>query len=113
MISAHEARELIKTSQVNLDALLAALDIEVQKAATLGKGKIFLTDALPYNEDLRIEHRQYYPPVMTAFQQILRNELKKLGYSLQIVSRHVQVSGGFGSMEDAKYEDRPFLELSW
>ena len=113
LINAREARELVEQSKDVLDKRLEKISEKIREAATLGKQELYLADVLYHDDWVKVEHKPFYQPEFTPIQLRIQKEMKRLGFTMCIAMREVQVGGGFKSMDETKFEDHPYILIKW
>ena len=113
MITQAEARALVDSSNVVMEARIEKIGEKISEAAALGKTELWLSDVL-YSDEFQINHQPYRSAGMTPLQQLVKKELSKYGFNLEIKTRSTQIGGGLGSMDvEVRHEDLPYLYIRW
>ena len=116
MITAHEARLLVQTSQQLQTKRLNEVSQKIEEAAKLGKNSILLDNVILHDPFYRVEKRDYQPAQLTEPQRLLKAELEspKIGFSVKIVEQKHDGVGGLGSMDQ---EPQPYstwhIQVGW
>jgi hypothetical protein len=116
MITAHQARVLVQSSEQMLLKRLEDIGKKIEEAAKLGKNHIILDHVLPYEPEFKVIKPDYQPPQLTSVQQLIKNELQspKIGFSVSVVEQKHDGKGGLGNMDD---DPKPFstwhIRVGW
>jgi hypothetical protein len=114
MITAKEARELVEQSDATVKKRLECIDILVSSAATLGKREVLLKDYLYHSDWMKVEKRPYHDPEFTPVQRLVKVELEKLGFTVDIHGYPVTIGGGLSSMGEEPREGTDYaIRVKW
>ena len=114
MINAKEARELVEQSDATVKKRLECIDILVSSAATLGKREVLLKDYLYHSDWMKVEKESFYEPEFTPVQRLIKVELEKLGFTVDIHGYPITIGGGLGSMDDKPREGHDYaIRVRW
>lgn len=114
MITAKAALDIYEQSKVRMEERLDKLNDKIIEASNLGKRELWLSRAFPHAPEYCIKHNLCKAAELTPLQHIIKAEVEKLGFILEIKYEETQIGGGLGSMGDEiKYESLPYLRLSW
>jgi hypothetical protein len=114
MITAKEARELVEQSDTVLKNRLEYIDTLIRAEASLGRREILLKDYLYHSDWMKVEKRPYHDPEFTPVQRLIKVELEKLGFTVDIHGYPITIGGGLGSMDDKPREGTDYaIRVRW
>jgi hypothetical protein len=114
MITAKEARELVEQSDATVKKRLEYIDTLIRAEAALGKREVLLKDYLYHSDWMKVEKRPYHDPEFTPVQRLIKVELEKLGFTVDIHGYPVTIGGGLGSMDDKPREGTDYaIRVKW
>ena len=114
MISAKQARELVEQSVVMMTQRLDLIDAKITEAATLGRRELYPADVIHNADWLTVNTMAFRSPEFTPIQRLLKKELERAGFAMNIVTRETKIGGGLGSMDDEiEYKPLPDIKISW
>jgi hypothetical protein len=114
MITAKEAREMVEQSDATVKKRLECIDILVSSAATLGKREVLLKHYLYHDDWMKVEKESFYDPEFTPVQRLIKVELEKLGFTVDIHEYPITIGGGLGSMDDEPREGTNYaIRVRW
>ncbi len=92
MITAFEARNLVKLSDKKVSELLSIIEKEIVKAANEGQSYLILDNVL-YIPELRLETITFFDtvPHYTEIQKLLKSKLETFGYK---IGTHINSNAG-------------------
>jgi hypothetical protein len=100
MITAKEARELVDQSESVLQKRLARISALIRAEASLGRREVLLKDYIYHEDWMKVEKESFYDPEFTPVQRLVKVELEKLGFTVDIHGYPITIGGGLGSMDD-------------
>jgi hypothetical protein len=114
MITAKEARELVEQSDATVKKRLECIDILIRTEASLGKREVLLKDYLYHEDWMKINKRPYQDPEFTPVQRLVKVELEKVGFTVDIHGYPITIGGGLGSMDDKPREGHDYaIRVRW
>jgi hypothetical protein len=114
MITAKEARELVEQSDTGVKRRLECIDILVRSAAALGRREVLLKDYLYHSDWMKVEKNPYRDPEFTPVQRLVKTELEKLGFTVDIHGYPITIGGGLGSMDEEPREGTNYaIRVRW
>ena len=114
MITAKEARELVEQSDAVLKYRLEYIDTLVRAEASLGKRELLLKDYLYHSDWMKVEEKSFYDPEFTPVQRLVKTELEKVGFTVDIHGYPITIGGGLGSMDDEPREGTSYaIRVRW
>jgi hypothetical protein len=113
MINAREARTLAEESTVQVAKRVERIGENIRKQAELGARELLLKHYL-FNEPwMEIERRPFNAPDYTPIQRLVKKELERVGFTVDIACEMVTIGGGFKSMEAGHEEEQSFIRVRW
>jgi hypothetical protein len=100
MINAKEARELVEQSDAGVKRRLDHIEVLIRTEASLGKREVLLKDYLYHEDWMKVEKNPCYEPEFTPVQRLVRTELEKAGFTVDIHGYPITIGGGLGSMDE-------------
>jgi hypothetical protein len=114
MINAKEARELVEQSDAILKQRLDSIEVLIQSAASLGKREVLLKEYLYHADWMKVEEKPFYEPEFTPVQQLVKTELEKVGFTVDIHGYPIIIGGGLGSMDEEPREGTDYaIRVRW
>jgi hypothetical protein len=114
MINAKEARELVEQSDTVLKNRLDSIEVLIQSAASLGKREVLLKEYLYHADWMKVEKQPFYEPEFTPTQRLVKVELEKLGFTVDIHGYPITIGGGLGSMDEEPREGTSYaIRVRW
>ena len=114
MINAKEARELVEQSDTVLKNRLEHIDTWIRSEASLGKREVLLKDYLYHSDWMKVEKRPYHDPEFTPVQRLIKVELEKLGFTVDIHGYPITIGGGLSSMGEEPREGTDYaIRVKW
>jgi hypothetical protein len=114
MITAKEAREMVEQSDATVKKRLECVDKLVRSEATLGKREVLLNHYLYLSDWVKVDKRPYRDPEFTPVQRLLKVELEKLGFTVDIHGYPITIGGGLGSVDDKPCEGTGYaIRVRW
>lgn len=114
MINAKEARELVEQSDAVLKNRLERIDTLIRSEASLGKREVLLKDYLYHSDWMKVEEKSFYDPEFTPVQRLVKTELEKVGFTVDIHGYPITIGGGLGSMDDEPREGTSYaIRVRW
>jgi hypothetical protein len=114
MINAKEARELVEQSDTVLKYRLEYIDTLVRAEASLGKRELLLKDYLYHSDWMKVEKKPFYEPEFTPVQRLVKVELEKVGFTVDIHGYPITIGGGLGSMDEEPREGTAYaIRVRW
>ena len=113
-INAKEARELVETSTKVLEQRVETVCKAIRKEAELGSNELLLKSYLYGNAQwVEIEKHPYYEPEFTPVQLLVKKELEKLGFTVDIYSYDIIIGGGPLCMDEGKPGKAYAIRVRW
>lgn len=114
MITAKEAREFVQVSAEAQKARLEKLSTLIEEQARLGASSVIPQDHLHYDDWLKVDKKPYYPAEFTKVQTLIKTELERAGFIVEVVGKQVTVGGGLGSLdEEPRKETKYVIQIRW
>jgi hypothetical protein len=114
MINAKEARELVEQSESALQARLDRISVLIRAEATLGRREVLLKDYLYHEDWMKVEKKPYRDPEFTPVQRLVKTELEKVGFTVDIHGYPITIGGGLSSMDDKPREGTDYaIRVRW
>ena len=114
MITAKEARELVEQSDATVKKRLDRINAVIRAEASLGKREVLLKDYLYHEDWMKVEKNPYRDPEFTPVQRLVKVELEKLGFTVDIHGYPITIGGGLGSMDDKPREGTGYaIRVRW
>jgi len=114
MITAKEARELVEQSESVLQKRLDRISVLIRAEASLGKREVLLKDYLYHEDWMKVEKNPYRDPEFTPVQRLVKVELEKVGFTVDIHGYPITIGGGLGSMDDKPREGTGYaIKVRW
>jgi hypothetical protein len=114
MINAKEARELVEQSESVLQKRLDRISVLIRAEATLGKREVLLKDYLYHEDWMKVDKKPCYEPEFTPVQRLVKVELEKVGFTVDIHGYPITIGGGLGSMDDKPREETDYaIRVRW
>lgn len=114
MITAKEARALVVQSDAAVKNHVAFTAALIQTEASLGKREVLLKDYLYYSDWMKVEKKPYYEPEFTPVQRLVKTELEKLGFTVDIHGYPITIGGGLSSMGEEPREGTNYaIRVRW
>jgi hypothetical protein len=117
-INAREARELVESSAKLLEQRLDMVCEAIRKEATLGSKELLL---YPYmfgmfgNASWMVVEKPsaYQSPEMTPVQRLVKKELERLGFTVDIYTYDITLGGGLGDPEPGRPGKAYAIRICW
>jgi hypothetical protein len=114
MINAKEARELVEQSESVLQKRLDRISVLIRTEASLGKREVLLKDYLYHEDWMKVEKKSFYEPEFTPVQRLVKTELEKVGFTVDIHGYPITIGGGLGSMDEEPREGTSYaIRVRW
>jgi hypothetical protein len=114
MINAKEARELVEQSDTVLKNRLDRIAALIRTEASLGKREVLLKDYLYHEDWMKVEKTPCYEPVFTPVQRLVKTELEKVGFTVDIHGYPITIGGGLSSMDEEPREGTAYaIRVRW
>ena len=114
MITAKEARELVEQSESVLQKRLDRIFVLIRAEASLGKREVLLKDYLYHEDWMKVEKNPYRDPDFTPVQRLVKTELEKVGFTVDIHGYPITIGGGLGSMDEEPREGTAYaIRVRW
>jgi type II restriction/modification system DNA methylase subunit YeeA len=114
MITAKEARELVEQSDATVKKRLDRISVLIRAEASLGKREVLLKDYLYHEDWMKVEKNPYRDPDFTPVQRLVKVELEKVGFTVDIHGYPITIGGGLGSMDDKPREGTGYaIRVRW
>jgi hypothetical protein len=112
MITAKEARELVEQSDAIVKKRLEYIDTLIRAEASLGRREVLLKDYIFHEDWMKVEKKPYHD--FTPVQRLIKVELEKLGFTVDIHGYPITIGGGLGSMDDKPREGTDYaIRVKW
>jgi hypothetical protein len=112
MINVKEARELVEQSESALQARLDRISVLIRTEASLGKREVLLKDYLYHEDWMKVEKKPYHD--FTPVQRLVKTELEKVGFTVDIHGYPITIGGGLGSMGEEPREGTNYaIRVRW
>lgn len=115
VINAREARELVESSTKLLEQRLDMVCEAIRKEATLGSKELLLYPYMFGNASwMEVEKPSaYQSPEMTPVQKMVKKELERLGFTVDIYTYDITVGGGLGDPEPGRPGKARTIRIRW
>jgi hypothetical protein len=114
MINVKEARELVEQSDAGVKRRLEHIEVLIRTEASLGQREVLLKDYLYHGDWMKVDKRPYRDPEFTPVQRLVKTELEKVGFTVEIHGYPITIGGGFGSMDDKPREGHDYaIRVRW
>ena len=114
MINAKEARELVEQSDAGVKRRLEHIEVLIRAEATLGRREVLLKHYLYHEDWMKVEKKPYRDPEFTPVQRLVKTELEKVGFTVDIHGYPITIGGGLGSMDDKPREGHDYaIRVRW
>ena len=114
MITAKEARELVEQSDAGVKRRLEHIEVLIRKEASLGRREVLLKDYIYHEDWMKVEKESFYDPEFTPVQRLIKVELEKVGFTVDIHGYPITIGGGLGSMDDKPREGHDYaIRVRW
>jgi hypothetical protein len=114
MITAKEARELVEQSESALQKRLDRIAALIRTEATLGKREVLLKDYIYHEDWMKVEKKPYRDPEFTPVQRLVKTELEKVGFTVDIHGYPITIGGGLSSMGEEPREGTGYaIRVRW
>ena len=113
-INAREARELVESSTKVLEQRVDTVCNAIREQATLGSKELMLYSYMYGNAKwLEVEKQPYYEPEFTPVQKLVKKELERLGFTVDIHTYDIQIGGGLGDPEPSRPGVAHAIRVRW
>jgi hypothetical protein len=114
MINAKEARELVEQSDATVKKRLEHIGTLIRAEASFGEREVLLKDYLYHEDWMKVEKNSYREPEFTPVQRLVKTELEKVGFTVDIHGYPITIGGGLGSMDDKPREGTDYaIRVRW
>jgi hypothetical protein len=114
MITAKEARELVEQSDASVKRRLDRISALIRAEASLGRREVLLKDYIYHEDWMKVEKNPYRDPEFTPVQRLVKTELEKVGFTVDIHGYPITIGGGFKSMDDETREGTGYaIRVRW
>ena len=112
MINAKEARELVEQSDAGVKRRLEHIEVLIRTEASLGKREVLLKDYIYHEDWMKVEKKPYRD--FTPVQRLVKTELEKVGFTVDIHGYPITIGGGLGSMGEEPREGTNYaIRVRW
>ena len=114
MINVKEARELVEQSDAGVKRRLEHIEVLIRTEASLGRREVLLKHYIYHEDWMKVEKKPCYEPEFTPVQRLVKTELEKVGFVVDIHGYPITIGGGLGSMGEEPREGTNYaIRVRW
>lgn len=114
IINAREARELVESSTKMLDQRLETISRAIREQATLGSKELMLHSYIFGNATwMEVEEQPFRTPEFTPVQKLVKKELERQGFKVDIHTYDITIGGGFGDPDPGRPGTAHVIRIRW